>query len=253
VSLDEHRGDAYKREAAATRRAVEEVCQSCFGTGTKLEEGKGAVLCDCQRTNTEENFLQAAKIPARFQDRNFRNYYPKNDSQTFALNFSETFVSLYPGIDRGLLLIGGVGVGKTHLAIAILKELIIQKGVKGLFYESGSLLKALQASYNPISQTSEMEVLAPVLDVEILVLDELGAMVMTDWVRDTLYQIINTRYNRNRITIFTTNYVDELGIEEEVKELKARLAALSRGESNSEKIREEKALELRIRKLASTQ
>jgi len=78
-----------------------------------------------------------------------------------------------------------------------------------LFYESGSLLKAIQDSYNPVSQTSEMRVLAPVFQAEVLVLDELGATVPTNWVRDTLYQIINTRYNNRKLTIFTTNYLDE--------------------------------------------
>ena len=104
---------------------------------------------------------------------------------------------------------GPVGVGKTHLAIAVLKELITKKGVSCLFYESGSLLKAIQDSYNPVSQNSEMRVLAPVFQAEVLVLDELGATVPTNWVRDTLYQIINTRYNNKKLTIFTTNYFDE--------------------------------------------
>jgi len=105
---------------------------------------------------------------------------------------------------------GPVGVGKTHLAIAVLKELIEKKGVTCLFYESGSLLKAIQDSYNPVSQTSEMRVLAPVYQAEVLVLDELGASVPTNWVRDTLYQIINTRYNNKKLTIFTTNYLDDV-------------------------------------------
>ena len=114
---------------------------------------------------------------------------------------------------------GPVGVGKTHLAIAVLKELIVKKGVTCLFYESGSLLKAIQDSYNPVSQTSEMRVLAPVYQAEVLVLDELGATVPTNWVRDTLYQIINTRYNQKKLTIFTTNYMDERAGAEESSEV----------------------------------
>jgi DNA replication protein DnaC len=186
-----------------------DVCQICFGTGTRLEPGKGAAICDCRRTNRATRSLDAARIPLRFRECSFHNYYPKNDSQYFAHSFASRLVQDYPVVDAGLLFMGSVGVGKTHLAIAIIKDLIEKKGATCLFYESGSLLKAIQDSYNPISQTSEMRVLAPVYQAEVLVLDELGATVPTNWVRDTMYQIINTRYNNKKLTIFTTNYLDE--------------------------------------------
>lgn len=199
---DPHRDDQLKRPQDL-------VCQVCFGTGTKLEAGKGAAICDCQRTNRAAKSLDAARIPPRFRECDFHNYYPKNDSQYFAHSFASRLVDEYPAVEAGLLFMGSVGVGKTHLAIAILKDLIEKKGVTCLFYESGSLLKTIQDSYNPISQTSEMRVLAPVYQAEVLVLDELGATVPTNWVRDTMYQIINTRYNNKKLTIFTTNYFDE--------------------------------------------
>ena len=189
------------------------VCQFCFGTGTRLESGdggvKGAVMCDCRRSNSGTRLLDAARIPPRFRECSFHNYYPKNDSQFFAHSFACRLVDEYPAVETGLLFMGTVGVGKTHLAIAVLKDLIEKKGVTCLFYESGSLLKAIQDSYNPVSETSEMRVLAPVYQAEVLVLDELGATVPTNWVRDTMYQIINTRYNNKKLTIFTTNYLDE--------------------------------------------
>ncbi len=115
----------------------------------------------------------------------------------------------FPSLDgRGLLFIGAVGVGKTHLAVAILRELIERYQIRGLFYQFGALLRQIQDSYNPVSQTSELKVLAPVFEADVLVLDELGTSKPTDWVRDTMMQIINTRYNDKRVTIFTTNYPD---------------------------------------------
>ena len=185
------------------------VCEFCNGTGTRIEPGRGATLCDCRRTNSGSRLLDAARIPPRFRQCDFHNYYPKNDSQFFAHSFASRLVEEYPAVDSGLLFMGPVGVGKTHLAIAVARELITRKGVSCLFYESGSLLKTIQDSYNPVSQNSEMRVLAPVFQAEVLVLDELGATVPTNWVRDTLYQIINTRYNNKKLTIFTTNYFDE--------------------------------------------
>ncbi len=226
--------------------SADEVCPICFGTGTRLEAGKGAVICDCRRTNSSSRVLEAARIPPRFRHCSFHNYYPKpgNDSQYFAHSLASRLVDDYPAVDVGLLLMGPVGVGKTHLAVAILKDLIEKKGVSCLFYESGSLLKAIQDSYNPISQTSETRVLAPVYQAEVLVLDELGASVPTNWVRDTLYQIINTRYNNNRLTIFTTNYLDEARTSAE-PESEATASRRSR-KFSSERIQEMTTLEERI-------
>lgn len=124
------------------------VCEFCFGTGTRLESGeagiKGAVICDCRRSNSGLRPLEAARIPPRFRDCSFHNYYPKNDSQYFAHSFASRLVDEYPAVESGLLFMGSVGVGKTHLAIAVLREMIAKKGVRCLFYESGSLLKAIQ-------------------------------------------------------------------------------------------------------------
>jgi DNA replication protein DnaC len=212
-----HGSSESRSNSNETTRPENVVCQFCFGTGTRLEpaEGgtgggiKGAVICECRRSNSGTRFLDAARIPPRFRECSFHNYYPKNDSQYFAHSFASRLVDEYPAVESGLLFMGPVGVGKTHLAIALLKDLIEKKGVTCLFYESGSLLKGIQDSYNPVSQTSEMRVLAPVYQAEVLVLDELGATVPTNWVRDTMYQIINTRYNNKKLTIFTTNYLDE--------------------------------------------
>jgi DNA replication protein DnaC len=230
------------------QRSEGAVCEFCFGTGTRLERSEegttGAVICECRRSNNGSRSLEAARIPPRFRECSFHNYYPKNDSQYFAHSFASRLAEEYPAVESGLLFMGSVGVGKTHLAIAILKELISKKGVRCLFYESGSLLKAIQDSYNPVSQTSEMRVLAPVYQAEVLVLDELGATVPTNWVRDTLYQIINTRYNNKKLTIFTTNYLDEArtaAAEQDSAEPRRRSKTFA-----SERIQEMTTLEERI-------
>jgi len=237
---------AKNREAAKLREnenSVADVCPICFGTGTRLEPGKGAVICDCQRTDSSSRALDAARIPPRFRQCSFHNYYPKHESQYFAHSFASRLVDEYPAVETGLLFMGPVGVGKTHLAVSVLRDLIEKKGVACLFYESGSLLKAIQDSYNPISQTSETRVLAPVYQAEVLVLDELGASVPTNWVRDTLYQIINTRYNNNRLTIFTTNYLDEPRTQAETE---AEAAPRRSRKFSSERIQEMTTLEERI-------
>ena len=185
------------------------VCQLCFGTGMEIVPGKGARRCRCRTQNGQAKLLEAARIPRRYSECSLQNYYPVkgNGTQLRAFNYAFRLVREYPAVDRGLVFMGTCGVGKTHLSVAILRGLI-EKGIPSLFYEFGSLLKEIQNSYNPVSQTSELKVLAPVFEAEVLVLDELGASKPTDWVRDTMMQIINTRYNDRKLTIFTTNYLD---------------------------------------------
>lgn len=197
-------------ESRATATATEPaVCSFCFGTGMEVVAGKGARRCRCRARHVQAKLLEAAHIPRRYSDCSLSNYQPatSNGSQLRAFNYAYRLVREYPSVDRGLLLMGPCGVGKTHLAAAILRGLT-EKGISCLFYEFGALLKEIQESYNSVSQTSELKVLAPVYEAEVLVLDELGAVKPTNWVRDTMMQIIGSRYNERKLTVFTTNYMD---------------------------------------------
>ena len=185
-----------------------EVCPACYGSGMEIVPGKGARPCACRKKKSHSNLIEKARIPKRYIDCHFHSYRVMNPSQERAYRFASRLAMDYPAVDRGLLFTGTVGVGKTHLAVSILKSLT-ERGFSCLFYEFGALLKSIQDSYNSVSQTSELKVLSPVLDAEVLVLDEIGASKPTDWVRDTMAHIINTRYNDKKLTIFTTNYLDE--------------------------------------------
>jgi DNA replication protein DnaC len=203
--------DSSVREEKA-RAEEASLCPYCYGTGMEVVDGKGARRCRCRTQVQSARLLEAARIPRRYDQCSLQNYYPTQGKfyhiQSNAFRYAYTLARAYPAVDRGLLLMGPVGVGKTHLSVAIIRDLIEKKAIPCLFYEFGALLKEIQNSYNPISQTSELKVLAPVFEAEVLVLDELGAVKPTDWVRDTMMQIINTRYNDRRLTIFTTNYLD---------------------------------------------
>ena len=194
------------------------VCPKCLGSGMEIVAGKGARQCACQKQANRANPFDKVRVPRRYLNCHFNSYEPSNPMQTQAVRFAMKFTQEFPAVDQGLLLTGPVGVGKTHLAVSILKGLTERGGFSCLFYEFGSLLKQIQDSYNSSTHTSELGVLSPVLNVDVLVLDELGASKPTDWVRDTMAYIINTRYNDKKHTIFTTNYLDERQANEETLE-----------------------------------
>ncbi len=182
-------------------------CPHCLGSGWELVDGNAVKPCRCKSDARTELLLAGARIPRRFQHCAVDNFEPVCISVGRALMNTKRFVEEYPLVDVGLLYLGRCGVGKTHLAVAALKELI-NKGIPALFYDFRDLLKEIQDSYNPNIHTSELKILAPVFEAEVLLLDELGASKPTEWVQETITHIITKRYNDKKVTIFTSNYLD---------------------------------------------
>ena len=194
------------------------VCPICEGAGLRIvrrsDSTQFAEACVCRVEQRTQRMLSRAQIPKRYEHCTLESYDAgfagANRSLGAAHLRARKFVESYPldSIGTGLLLTGSIGVGKTHLAVAILQALVAERGTTGLFYDYRDLLKQVQNSYNRQVNETELEVLKPVFEAEVLVLDELGASKPTDWVWDTVAHILNTRYNDRRTTIITTNYAN---------------------------------------------
>jgi len=187
-------------------------CPKCHGSGWDhiVRDGvEGVVRCECIRGSRFERLLASANIPSRYQHCELDNFDKWSRTTEIARVAAEKFVSEYPMPQPfGLLFMGPQGIGKTHLAVGIIKKLIRQKSIPCLFCTFPELLKEIQNSYNPNTQSSEMTILEPILDTQVLVLDELGAQKPSDWVRDQVAYVLNYRYNENKVTIITTNFMD---------------------------------------------
>src|SRR5204863_9581415 len=131
-----------------------------------------------------------------------------NESLERAVVQARRIAEAFPVVGRGLFLEGQPGVGKTHLAVAVLKQAIQTTGARGLFYDVRDLLRVIRSTYDPSIRTTELEILRPVMKADLLVLDDLGAEKTSEWVEETMNLIVNTRYNERRLTIFTSNYID---------------------------------------------
>jgi DNA replication protein DnaC len=198
--------------------ATQSICPKCGGVGFVIVEGaniSGAKPCDCRATGRAVRLEGRAAIPPLYANASFDNFsIPGVENPvarrelTGVLLTVKNFVRDFKNEARpGLLLIGEPGTGKTHLAVAALRQ-IVEKGFEGLFCDYQTLLNSIKAGYDPASGSSDKEAYRTALESEVLLLDDLGAHRVTDWVEDTVTSIITYRCNNRKPLIATTNLPD---------------------------------------------
>ncbi len=164
--------------------------------------------CECWQQRLSQSLLKNARIPRGYAHCEFSNFEIHTDTQRAAHRKAARLVEQFPVVDKGLLFYGDTGVGKTHLAVALMREAIVRKNARAVFYETRELLKMVRDTYSGSAEMTELAVLRPVLEAEILVLDDLGLEKKSEWVDETLGLVINTRYSERRLTVITTNLRD---------------------------------------------
>ena len=154
-----------------------------------------------------ERLLGKSGIKKRFQQRTFDRFIADTaerrrclrTAKEYADRFAEKLVS-----GDGLYIEGPNGTGKTHLAAAIALQLIAS-GVPVVCKTAGDLLADVKNAFDN-GAVSEAVILRAYKDADLLVIDDLGKEMCTDWSMSTLYAILNDRYEDLKPTIITTNY-----------------------------------------------
>jgi DNA replication protein DnaC len=211
-------------------------CTDCQGRGWLVEADGGAGTarpCACRQRQLLPRLEELTGIPERYLGCRLDNFQVRirgaEDELLRARQLAARYVEGFLEPDGrfrqgGLLFVGRPGVGKTHLAAAVLIELVRRYRVRGRFVDFTSLIYQIQSTFGPSSQLSKSGILEPVMTAEVLVLDELGAQKPSAWVSELLYLLLNTRYTRRLPTLFTTNYWLE-------PEARSEAASLDRGAS----------------------
>lgn len=192
-------------------------CKQCGGTGwvvTEKDEVSAAERCTCFAEARSEELERQAQIPENYRNASFDNFHLPKDNPTAMRGLSDVMLAVmsyqrkFPDNEKpGILLAGAPGTGKTHLAVAALR-LLIARGYEGIFFDYQNLLERIRAGYSEALGTSSREAYRIALETEILLLDDLGAHRVTDWVEDTVTAIVTYRYNHRKPLIATTNLVD---------------------------------------------
>ena len=193
-------------------------CPECSGEGfhfvQKPNGYRYAKECEaCRNVDHRIAVFNKARLPARYHDRSFDNFRPHEnfdptrpngnhpDITSYAMNRAREF---YEENEKGILFVGDVGTGKTHLLVAIIRHLTLEKGINARFIEFTHLLSQLRAAYDRKANASDL--IKGITEVPVLAIDELGKGRNNDWQISVIDELISKRYNRSLTTFCTTNY-----------------------------------------------
>lgn len=208
---DDAAGGAPRRASAPQTPADPDVCPRCHGAGyVRLDVPVGdpnfgqAVACSCKERLLEDRRMSDLRRMSSldaFRDKTFDTFDTALPGVREALEVARRYADDPHG---WLVLSGGYGVGKTHLAAAIAHERLAS-GQSVFFSIVPDLLDHLRAAFAPSSEMPYDELFDKVREAGVLVLDDLGAENATAWATEKLFQIINYRYNYRMPTVVTTN------------------------------------------------
>ena len=205
IACCEKCGDALAKDIVIlgkVRRLPRKMC-SCRKADAETEEKQ-------EREDTIQKwinrFREYSLTDERFERSTFENWIHAPDKEEYyelGMRYCEKWETMMAN-NRGLLLYGTAGTGKTYLAFAIANELGKQ-GKAVMAISISKILDAIKDSYNNFGRDGETEILRTIQEASLLILDDIGVEHKTSWAYEKLYAIIDTRYRASKPVIFTTN------------------------------------------------
>lgn len=155
-----------------------------------------------------ERFVEASGIPKRFKGKSFSDFAPVNGKSAAVLRKIQAYGDVLAGGDHGgrsLILLGNVGNGKTHLACALLADVIRRSCKSGKYCTFAELVRDVKSSWRKGSEFGEQDVYDRFAKPELAILDEAGVQNFTEFEQTVAYEAINARYLLEKPTVVVTN------------------------------------------------
>lgn len=210
--VDGYRVTAGKGGFALAERLPGPPCPFCGGVGRREVAINGVMRvakCRCQKVVDRIALFNAANIPSRHADSTIEGFRTDADGVAGTRpvrDFTRYWLDRYRvgGENKGMVLFGAPGRGKTHLLCGVVRELIFRYGVRARFVEFTHLLSRIREGID--RNDGDATTLTPLVEVPVLAIDELGKGRKTDWEQTIIDEIITRRYNAGGVLLATTNF-----------------------------------------------
>ena len=187
-------------------------CRACKDLGwLEKEKGAGLVECECRRRRIIDRAIaEAENDKPRFKPFTLKTYRPQNDSQKKALHVCKEFVKRWPLCKKGIMMCGPVGVGKTGLLWATVRECAHKTKTAPTWELAADILSRIRHTYNDQNGTeTEYQIINRFARAPLLLLDDLGVEKESEWSDGILFRLLGDRHLRELPTLITTNWTEQ--------------------------------------------
>ena len=189
-------------------------CPACVADAAAAADAMAKRQASAERLMTVKRLTGDSGIPPRFRDRTFASYAPDSKGSKTALSVCRRYAQDFAAQSaqgRSLVLTGGPGTGKTHLACAVGNQVIEQDLAAVRFVTVSEMLRCIKETYRKDATTSESDVIAGFVGCDLLIVDEIGVQVGSEHEKLLLFEVLNGRYQNLAPTILISNLsADEL-------------------------------------------